>query len=1188
MSRIAVITFLMLAWLANAQVTGRITGSVIDPTGSALPRAKVSLFLGGGTQAVASTETGAEGLFSLESIRPEVYDLLVEAPGFQSEKVRSVKVDPSRATDLAAIRLEIATATATVEVTAGAETVQLTVTDISTTVTADQILRLPVSDRDPLGFISTQAGVSNAVAGTAINGQRVSASDVSLAGINIQDTFIKDNGLTYTPNQLLLDQVEEFTVTTSNATASHSGGSGVNFTIPSGGNSIHGAVYWQNRNNAFAANTWFNNTDGIRPPRLNLNNVGGRAGGPIQRDRLFYYVNYEASRLRSEESVDQTILTADARQGIFTYRSTSGQLVKANILNIVGLKPDPLMAANLAQVPGPEKINNFRVGDSQQGQLLNTAGYSFLARANRDRDNVTSRLDYSLSTRHTLEGNFVWNRDAVDRPDAGIAFNPVGPFRNDNTAKLLAVAWRWSPSAAFTNELRGGFNFSPGYFIRTDTLPQYFIGGTIWSSPVVQGQPQGRETRTYNLQDNATWTRGRHTIQFGYYFQPARTYLYDYFGTIPTYNVGIDSVNQQENLLFPADLRGISATDFDRANLLLASLAGLLDNGTATYHATSRTSGFVNGAPFARNWRYDNHAFYIEDKWKAARRVSVTAGLRWDYYTPVDERDALALQPILIRGDARATMLSNATLYFSGNAVQRPFYKQDFNNFGPNIGVAWDVFGNGKTSFRAGYSIKYVSDQQTTLVSAYSATNAGLTASVGDFGLSGTMSSGRPTLAPPRYFIPRTFADNYALDPTSFSGLIDPALRTPYVQEFTASIQHEWKGTIIEGRYIGNHATKMTRGFDYNQIDIRSSGFLDDFLRAQNNGNLARNATGVFNPAYDPRIPGSQVLRIFPQILGGGFLSNSTVRTLIDRGEAAELGLVYLLNGINGNVRFYPNQNTLASLFVTNFANSRYDSLQLEARHRYRRGMQFQVNYTFSKWLGNTAGVEQLRYEPFMDVNNPGIEKSRSPFDLTHQFKANYVYDLPFGLGHRIQSKQKWVNKVIEGWSSGGVIQWQSGNPFSIASQRGTFLPEFYSGVNEANTIYNKGQLEGLVTFQKTPSGPYMVPLSAIGADGRGVAPDGQKPFQGQLFTNPGAGQFGALQRRFFTGPSIFAMDASVQKEVSFRDRYRAQLRMEALNVFNHPTFYTGAQNINSTQFGRISLLATDRRRLQLALRINF
>ncbi len=761
------------------QDTGRVTGTVTDPSGAPIPKAAVSLLLHGGAQPVATTVTNAEGTFSLETLRPVYYDLTLEAPGFQQYKQENVKVNPSRATDLPPIKLQLAVTLTSINVTAGAESVQTTSPSVSTTVTNEQISRLPVSDRNPLAFINTQAGVPSTTYETVINGQLSSFSNLTLDGINIQDNYIRSGGLDFTPAQLKLDQVQEFTVVASNEGATTGGGaSQVNMTTPSGQNKLHGAALWQNRNQALAANNWFNNQQGVHPPHLNLNQFGGTLGGAIKHDKLFFYLNYEALRERTEATEDATILTQSARDGYFSYINTKGVQTKSSqpILQIVELQPDPIMQKLQAQVPDPSHINNFNVGDSLPGHLLNTAGYAYSVRNNTDEDNATGKLDYYISPKNSLTGSYAWNRELVDRPDIGVVYSPTPFFKNDDARNFTSVAWRFSPTPHLTNEARAGSYFAPATFDFNGTLPPYIIGGMSYSTPdpasASSTLPQGRNTKTYAAMDNATWTHGRHTLKFGFQMQNVAVRTYDYTGTIPQYNVGIGSAAQAENLLFSSDLPGISPADLNNANGLLATFAGLLDNDNVTYNVANRTSGFVPGQPYLRHFTYDNFAFYGQDEWKPLRNLTVTAGLRWDYYSPVNEKDSLELQPLLT-GTAKDTLLSDGTLYFTGNSVGRPFYHADKNNFGPSIGLAWDPFGKGNTSIRAGYSISYVVDEAIQIAEGFTAENTGLQSFPANFDLAGTVSS-LPAITGQPFQVPLHISDDYNINPTASFGMVDP------------------------------------------------------------------------------------------------------------------------------------------------------------------------------------------------------------------------------------------------------------------------------------------------------------------------------------------------------------------------------------------------------------------------------
>ncbi len=1169
---------LLLLWgiRAEAQLSGRLSGSVIDASGAAVPGATVNLYLAGGAKPLLSTTTSADGLYNLLGVRPADYDLTVEARGFLKSTIRAITVDAARETPVPPIKLTLSSVTQSIDVAADTETVELTNTEISNTISTADIRNLPILDRDPLGLLQTQAGVSsNGNSATVINGLRTSFSNLTLDGINIQDNYLRDNALDYSPNKLLLGQVRQMSVVTANANAAAPGGATQTaLSTPSGTNIFTGELLWYNRNNEFAANDWFNNQAGVPTPHLNQNQFGGGIGGPIRKDKLFFYANYEGLRTHQQVGVTNTVLTPDARNGIFTYQDAAGTVHKVNLLALRSLKGlDPTMQNLLNQVPAT--INNYEVGDSTPSLLRNTAGHRFNQRDNETRDNITGKIDYNLSTRHAVSGTFAWNRDNSDRPDAENDFSVIPKVTDPTHSALTALSWRWTPSANLTNEVRGGFDLTYGYFFTSQQFGTGLLTGMLFSDPVNEFLPQGRRTNTYNLSDDAAWQKGRHFIQFGYWMQHVRVASYDASGSVPTYGLAMGT---GQPALSARELPGINTDDLNTANTLLATLGGYIDNYSQTFNVTSQTSGFVPGAAYLRHFILNNYAVYIQDKWKALPRLSVTVGLRYELPGVVDETNSLELLPS-VQGSAVQTLLSNATLNFAGSSVGRPWYNRDFKEFAPSVGLAWDMFGDGKTAFRAAYSISYVNDQAIYAPESMVEANSGLQTLSQNTGLSNRVSS-LPAIPVPVYQVPLSVSTNYANNSQNTVGLVDPNLHRPYVQQYSAGIQHEFKHTLFEARYVGNHMVGGYRAFDFNQVVIQQNGFLADFLRAQNNGFLALARNGVFNPAYNPGIPGSQALTVFPKLTGGGLLNDSDIRTFIQTGQVGDLATLYQMQGLNGLVNFFQNPYALGTDMLTNYSSSSYNSLQLEVRHRVKSGLSFEWNYTFSKVLSDADGDSQSRVQHFLDLANPAIERSRANFDQTHMVKADVFYDLPLGTGHRLHYGP--LNRVIGGWTVSAVWSWNSGAPFSILSGRGTLNRSYaYLGLgtactsgcrsyyNTADTDLTMAQLNSIVKFQMTGNGPYMISQPAINpADGTGVNNDGSTPFTGQVFFNPGAGTLGVLQRRLFDGPWIFSLDMSALKTIKLRERQSVEIRMDAFNAPNHTSFYAGDQNINSTTFG--------------------
>jgi hypothetical protein len=1172
----------------NAQISTKITGNVFDSSGAAIPDASIRLALPGTMAPAYTTTTSTNGSFVLASISPATYDLVIDKPGFAQTVVKGVVVDADRTTDVPPVKMKIASISETVEVNANQENVNTSNDEVGQTIGKTQMQNLPVANRSPLGFLQTQAGINNAAGSTTVNGQRSSYVNVTVDGINVQDNFIRTNDLDFSPNLLLLDQVAEVSVTTSNANSAAYGGSAqIAFVTPSGTNNFHGQAYWQNRNDAFAANGFFSNQSGVKLPFLNQNQLGGSIGGPVKKDKLFFYVNYEALRLRQQAAATTTLLTDSARNGIFSYVTPNGQVSQVNILQAAGINVSAPIQAILAKVPAGASINTFNAGDSLPGTPLNTGGYSFNRQDNRTRDNITVKGDYILSPKNQFSLSFLYNRDLLDRPDADTTFDVVPNVTNNDHTKLLSGSWRSTPAANLTNEARFGFNLAPALFPVTGAEPTYFLTGESFTNPENTFLTQGRYTDTYNYSDNATWVHEAHTFTFGFQGQAVRIEQFNASGIIPSYGLGISTA--QTIQLNNQELPGANANQVASANTLLASLGGLISTASQTYNVTSRTSGFVPNAQQVRNDRYNNYGAYFQDNWKIAHNLTATLGIRWEYYTPVDEANALALLPVIPTGSnyLQTVLNPNTQLNFAGNAVGRPWYNADKHEFAPNVGLAWDPTGKSNFVIRAGYSINYVNDSIVAATNNAVATNAGLQTSVSQVNLINQVGQGVPIISAPAFQVPITLAQNYAVNPAAAIALPNPNLVTPYVQQWNVGVERTLKGWLLDVRYVGNRGTKEIRGIDYNQVQIGQ--ILPNFQQAYQNGVLSLQQTGVFRPAYNPNITGSQPLPFFNQLPSGGFLTNSTVITDIQTQQVGQLAALYQQDGLNGPFNFFANPNILGGNVLQNYSNSDYEALQVDLSHRFANGFQFQANFVWSQLLSDAEGTGQTDFEPFLDDNNAKIERHRvEGYSLPKVFKANGLYELPFGPKKHFNPGNRVLQKLVGGWNVAGILTWQTGSPYSVLSGRGTLNRSARSGNETADTNLTLSQLNNLFQVRNTGNGPFIAAQSIIGPDGRAVGSDGGAPFAGEVFTNPGAGQVGALQRADLTGPWVSDLDAKVSKNIMIREGKTVEFRMDALNALNHASWFVPDQNINSPTFGKITSTYFNPRTVQFSLYFKF
>jgi hypothetical protein len=1237
---------------------GNLSGTVSDSSG-VIAGATVTVKDNQSSKEVTAVSNESGG-FTVAQLDVGTYTVKISAAGHKLFTATAVKIDVGREYTLNAT-LEAGNISESVTVVAGADIINSADAQLSNSVSQRQILELPLNGRNPLTLVQLQAGTSsNSAQTTTINGQRSSFTNITRDGINVQDNWIRANAVDFLPDRPNVDDTGEFTIVTQNAGAEAGfGSSQVQLVTPRGSNEFHGAAFLFNRSSHFAANTFFNNFSAVPRPFLNRNQYGGKIGGPILKNKLFFFGTYEGFRLRQSTSVNRTILLPSARNGIFTYRDTTGATRTVNLLGggfaaATGVTAiDPVITNRILSAL-PTAGNNATLGDQ-----LNTTGLTFSRATNTDREAFTTRYDWSINSKHSIEGVFAYKKENNLRNDVdgqqGLTVastaccyttTPYG-FQGAHTP-FLSLAWHWQISNNVTNEVRGGWQGSDPLFGSTAASVPFYIQVPLINNPEGGFQTQGRDTTIANLQDNAVWTHGSHSIRFGGQFQGfyattfgpgafAQPYLPTYAlggGTTPAFTTGnTGSFNTAAGCIAATGVNCASNTQVATANNLLALLGGLIGTASQTFTAASKTGSLQPVEP-RHSIDYQNYSAYISDSWRATPQLTLNFGLRYDTFLPTAEPNGLILEPILGGRDVREAMLDPNGKYdfvgANGNGVR--FFKTDHNNFGPVVSFAWaPAFENkflgkllpdgGRSVIRGGYRRSFVNDEFVRAADNALSGNAGLTSQLTTAGLNARFAT-VAAFAAPALVVPTTYAANNALAGnfgTVFA--IDPNMQVPNTDEFNIGIEREigWQ-TAIEVRYVHVRSNNLIRGLDLNQVRIFDNGFLTDFNRAH--FNAITYGTANINCAVSAATPLCRPLQLLNQApfnnsAFGNPLGFTNTTAPIVAGDAGQLAFVYLGTFGVGNNVLLNNPNTGVADLLTNSAKSRYNALQAEIRRRFSHGLALQANYTFQKLLTDAPGTGQTRFEPLIDNANPGAEYAIGDQDTTHVFNLNAIYELPFGRGKRFGSDSgQWLDRLIGGWQVTSILRIDSEAPFSITDPRGTLNRAGRSGRQTAMTNLTKAQVRDLVGTFRTPCGVFFINPSVINLDlaqcqqgltrprlagtTAGVAALGfdQATFPGQVFFNVAPGQRGNMEPNFLHLPMKLNWDASIIKNIPITERVRFQLRAELFNVLNRANFaFTAANaqfvqaNINATTFGRLlgtSPAGSPARVVQFAGRLEF
>jgi hypothetical protein len=477
-------------------------------------------------------------------------------------------------------------------------------------------------------------------------------------------------------------------------------------------------------------------------------------------------------------------------------------------------------------------------------------------------------------------------------------------------------------------------------------------------------------------------------------------------------------------------------------------------------------------------------------------------------------------------------------------------------------------------------------------------TNPGLIQAAANNVPVGVLSSGGVTLPSVNFQVPITDATNFATNNLNGLWTFDPNLRVPYVQQWSLGIERQISNnTAIEARYVGNHAVKLFRGVDFNEVDIFNNGFLGEFLNAQKNLAINRNS-------FAPGAPGTAPLPIFDALFKGftpaqqgssgygsaGFINNLTNNNIGTMAYALANSPVYRTNRANLASNFFlANPNAAFARALTNNAFSNYHSLQLEVRRRLSKGLQMQANYTFSKALTNGGETQnnQSTLDTPLTLRNLALDKHRASFDQTHRFITNLIYELPFGPGRRfLNSGFAPLRKAVEGWQVGGIINVQTGPPIFITSGR-TTVNQFGAGIQQFGSLIpiTGAQLQGIsfADFEKaagvfkTPDGVFFFDPNLLNITKNAAGEFQNAALKPGLIGAPAPGTFGNFPRNAINGPKFTQVDLSLTKRTRVYEKADVELKVNFLNAFNNVNFLFNTQanstsmNFDAANFGRIN-----------------
>lgn len=1131
------LALLLLPGITRAQGTASINGTVTDSTGGVIPGVKITV-VNRATGAVRTGESNGAGVYTISSVVPGVYDISVEKNGLKTVKYAGVILTVDQALTLDS-SMEVSQQEVTV-VVEGNQVPAINTTDaqISNVVEEKQIQDLPLILRDPYQLVLLTPGVTqtnSSLGGFSINGARERDNNFLLDGTNNNDPGVPGTGLvTLNP-----DTTQEFRVITDNYLPEfgRNAGSVIDIVTRSGSNEFHGDLYYFGRWDALGARDFFNTPAvGTKNPYVR-NLYGVSVGGPVKKNKLFYFFNFEGHRWATTTEANATVPAQGFSTGAFTYTDPQSGVVS----NIdVSTPTSNNNAFGLALDPQIQKILAFYHGPNGGAVLPGISGLYFFPNADEDNaTNYTARVDYNVTNNNVLSVRYIANDDNNNGANTNILPNLGGAASTSliqSTSAHLSSAIRSNLlSDLFASANRSFEGFSCVGYKTIDALSlagvDAFGKGRDWGlpgftsvacGPLGDSNGQDRPFGTYNIGDNITWTKGRHTWKFGGEFADNYSNDFDNFFTrsTPQFNIFSNTgVSPLQNL-------AANAITIPTVQDAVWGLLGSVFQETQTQNFNLAGQRLPSDE---RGFRERDFYLFAQDQFKLASNFTFNYGLRYEYNgTPwVIGNELTNATPAALAGPSPIVF----------NTVTRggvnPLYSNDPKGFEPRIGFAWDPFKTGKTSIRAGYGI--FRDRQFFNLTGDTRNNPPFSLPFANtaFNNLGPVAADQISNIP----IPATQpAPGFSLPQFSFAfpATITPNFHVAYAQQWAFGIQRELgHGFVAEVNYVGNKGNRILRVIDGNP-PIPS---LVAQLRT-----YCQNPTNAFGCIDTPTATTVQGSNLY---------------------VGAELGLLPF-DAVNNAAAFHSN-------VVASIANSQYHGLQTQVSRQFGESVSFQANYTWSHAIDDASDAFLPQQDNLVFPPNSfelKRERGNSSYDVRNRFVANFRAELPFGKG-KSRLSEGFVGRALEGWSWSGIVLLQSGFPYEILAPG---IDSDGTGATQRADYNPKGTLLPPPT---NPSGPVTGPNPG-------------------LFSFPFYGGPGNLPRNFFYGPGFKNFDMVFAKLTSVTERFKLEFRAEAYNVFNHPNFNPPDNGLGDLTFGQ-SLSEVGRndgttggRQLQFGLKLHF